>query len=274
MLRAAQQALDEGFARAHPGRPPRGCAGAHRPASICASRIGDTVELVDPTDDPRYERALAPLSRADGAQGRVARRRPRRGADAWHGDRGADGAPRRGGCDAVRRDRSISQPSARCRRHRRAGAEGDRAGGAVGADPAQGHLLPMRHLRRRPAERRPACRNDACARPTRCAMFGVEPKVALLSHSSFGSSDTASAQKMREALSLLREHAPGLEVEGEMHADAAIAEEIRHRDLSPFAAPGRGQSPDHAQPRCRQHRLQHAQGAGRRARGRARFSWV
>jgi malate dehydrogenase (oxaloacetate-decarboxylating)(NADP+) len=59
--------------------------------------------------------------------------------------------------------------------------------------------------------------------------FGIEPKVALLSHSNFGSSDTPSAAKVREALSVLRELAPGLEVEGEMHADAAISEEIRNR---------------------------------------------
>jgi malate dehydrogenase (oxaloacetate-decarboxylating)(NADP+) len=59
--------------------------------------------------------------------------------------------------------------------------------------------------------------------------FGVEPKVALLSHSNFGSSDASTARKMREALRLLTERAPGLEVEGEMHGDAAISEEIRQR---------------------------------------------
>jgi malate dehydrogenase (oxaloacetate-decarboxylating)(NADP+) len=59
--------------------------------------------------------------------------------------------------------------------------------------------------------------------------FGVEPKVALLSHSNFGSSDTASAVKMRTALDIVRRQAPDLEVEGEMHADAALSEEIRHR---------------------------------------------
>ncbi len=59
--------------------------------------------------------------------------------------------------------------------------------------------------------------------------FGVEPKVALLSHSSFGSSHSASAAKMQEALRLLSVQAPGLEVEGEMHADAALSPEIRAR---------------------------------------------
>jgi malate dehydrogenase (oxaloacetate-decarboxylating)(NADP+) len=63
----------------------------------------------------------------------------------------------------------------------------------------------------------------------RVKLFGVTPKVALLSHSNFGSSDTPSARKMREALRILRERAPRLEVEGEMHADAALDEGIRSR---------------------------------------------
>ena len=59
--------------------------------------------------------------------------------------------------------------------------------------------------------------------------FGLEPKVALLSHSSFGSRDTESAQKVRAALEILQERYPELEVEGEMHADAALNEEVRKR---------------------------------------------
>jgi len=59
--------------------------------------------------------------------------------------------------------------------------------------------------------------------------FGLEPKVALLSHSAFGSSEDESARKMRIATSLLHAEAPDLEVEGEMHGDAALNEEIRQR---------------------------------------------
>ncbi|HEV2550563.1 MAG TPA: NADP-dependent malic enzyme [Stellaceae bacterium] len=59
--------------------------------------------------------------------------------------------------------------------------------------------------------------------------FGFEPKVGLLSHSNFGSADAPSARKMRQVFALLRERAPTLEVEGEMHADAALSEEIRQR---------------------------------------------
>ena len=61
--------------------------------------------------------------------------------------------------------------------------------------------------------------------------FGIAPKVALLSHSNFGSRDSASARKMREALALIRERAPELEVDGEMHADAALSASIRDRLL-------------------------------------------
>ena len=57
--------------------------------------------------------------------------------------------------------------------------------------------------------------------------FGLLPKVALLSHSNFGSAKTASAQKMSRVRELLERMAPQLEVEGEMHGDAALSEEIR-----------------------------------------------
>jgi len=52
--------------------------------------------------------------------------------------------------------------------------------------------------------------------------FGITPKVALLSHSNFGSSDQPSAVKMRRTLALLNEQAPWLEVDGEMHGDVAL----------------------------------------------------
>jgi malate dehydrogenase (oxaloacetate-decarboxylating)(NADP+) len=57
--------------------------------------------------------------------------------------------------------------------------------------------------------------------------IGFVPKVALLSHSNFGSSNSASAVKMRETLALLKAHAPELEVDGEMHGDCALDEELR-----------------------------------------------
>jgi malate dehydrogenase (oxaloacetate-decarboxylating)(NADP+) len=59
--------------------------------------------------------------------------------------------------------------------------------------------------------------------------FGVTPKAALLSHSSFGASHAPGARKMREALALIRRRWPELEVDGEMHADAALVPAIRGR---------------------------------------------
>jgi malate dehydrogenase (oxaloacetate-decarboxylating)(NADP+) len=57
--------------------------------------------------------------------------------------------------------------------------------------------------------------------------FGLEPKVALLSHSSLGSSERPSARRVREARALLAQSAPELAAVGEIHGDAALSEEIR-----------------------------------------------
>ena len=62
--------------------------------------------------------------------------------------------------------------------------------------------------------------------------FGITPKAALLSHSSFGASDSESARKMRRALGMIRSRAPGLEIDGEMHADAALSDTLRTRFVS------------------------------------------
>ena len=59
--------------------------------------------------------------------------------------------------------------------------------------------------------------------------FGITPKVALLSHSNFGSSNQPSAVKMRETLALLQQNAPWLEVDGEMHGDVALDSAARSR---------------------------------------------
>ena len=62
--------------------------------------------------------------------------------------------------------------------------------------------------------------------------FGLTPRAALLSHSSFGTSNAASARKMRAALALVRAQSPELEVDGEMHADAALSAALRGRLVS------------------------------------------
>ena len=61
--------------------------------------------------------------------------------------------------------------------------------------------------------------------------FGLKPRVALLSHSNFGTSNSESAKKMRAALALLREQAPDLEVDGEMHGDTALNAALLKRTM-------------------------------------------
>jgi malate dehydrogenase (oxaloacetate-decarboxylating)(NADP+) len=62
--------------------------------------------------------------------------------------------------------------------------------------------------------------------------FGLAPKAALLSHSSFGTADSPSARKMRKAMTLLRDAKPDFEIDGEMHADAALSDTLRSRLVS------------------------------------------
>lgn len=57
--------------------------------------------------------------------------------------------------------------------------------------------------------------------------FGIEPKIALVSHANFGSRNNPTAVKMHKAMEILLEKAPHLEIEGEMHADAALSEKVR-----------------------------------------------
>ncbi len=72
----------------------------------------------------------------------------------------------------------------------------------------------------------------------RLQIFGITPRAALLSMSSFGSHDEPSARKMREALAIIHEKAPDLEVDGEMHADAALSQSLREKIMpgSPLRA--------------------------------------
>ncbi len=89
------------------------------------------------------------------------------------------------------------------------------------------YFLADTHVRYDPSAQEIADMTIACAHHVR--RFGVTPKIALLSHSDFGSADTPSAVKMRAALALLRERAPELEVDGEMQADTALSTLARAR---------------------------------------------
>ena len=61
--------------------------------------------------------------------------------------------------------------------------------------------------------------------------FGIVPKIGLIAHSDFGDYDTPVTPKMRKALALIHERAPGLEIDGEMQADTALIEGVRNRKL-------------------------------------------
>ncbi len=92
------------------------------------------------------------------------------------------------------------------------------------------YFLADTHVRYDPSAEEIADTAIACADHVR--RFGVEPKIALISHSDFGSADTPSAMKMREALRLLQDRAPDLEVDGEMQADTALSLAARQRVIT------------------------------------------
>jgi malate dehydrogenase (oxaloacetate-decarboxylating)(NADP+) len=89
------------------------------------------------------------------------------------------------------------------------------------------YFLADTHVRYDPSAEEIAETAVACAHHVR--RFGVTPRIALISHSDFGSADTPSALKMRRALAILRERAPDLEVDGEMQADTALSTLARGR---------------------------------------------
>ncbi|MGY2050189.1 NADP-dependent malic enzyme [Methylobacterium sp. JK268] len=95
---------------------------------------------------------------------------------------------------------------------------------------AQGaYFLADTHVRPDPSVEEVADVAIACGDTVR--RFGLTPKIALVSHADFGSFDTPSARKMRNALALIRERAPDLEVDGEMGADTALSQMVRDRVL-------------------------------------------
>ena len=119
---------------------------------------------------------------------------------------------------------------------------GRRAGAAVYAA-MTGLILPGRqvfivdtHVNLEPSAEQLAEITELAA--DQLSAFGLMPKVALLSHSNFGSSDAPTAVKMRNTLALLRTRRPKLEVDGEMHGDCALEESIRKSVLAESALQG------------------------------------
>jgi malate dehydrogenase (oxaloacetate-decarboxylating)(NADP+) len=95
--------------------------------------------------------------------------------------------------------------------------------------PSGAFFLADTHVRYDPTAFEIADMAIACAHHVR--RFGLAPKIALISHSDFGSAETPSAVKMRKALELIHERAPDLEADGEMQADTALSVLSRERVL-------------------------------------------
>jgi malate dehydrogenase (oxaloacetate-decarboxylating)(NADP+) len=194
-------------------------------------KVGDDFEVINPQDDPRYRDYVATYLKVAGRKGvtpdvarTVVRTSPSViGALALH----------RGEVDAL--ICGLEGRFASRLKHIR-----DIVGLAPGVKDFSAlslviastgvYFLADTHVRYDPSAEEIADTAIACAHHVR--RFGIEPKIALISHSDFGSADTPSARKMREALRILESRAPELEVDGEMQADAALSLVARQRVMS------------------------------------------
>jgi malate dehydrogenase (oxaloacetate-decarboxylating)(NADP+) len=227
ILRAVQTVVDEGLAKPIViGRP--GVIEARIARDGLRMRAGEHFELVNPDSDPRYKdlwQDYYQLTCRKGIGVEYAKREMRRrttligamlirhghadamlcgtfGRHALHLKFIAEVIGRRPGVDSFHAMNMIIMPS-------RTLFIGDTY---VNYDPTPAQVAEMTVLGAEEVRR-----------------FGLVPKVALLSHSSFGTEETPTAVKMRHALDLVTARAPTLEVEGEMHGDAALSEDIRRQ---------------------------------------------
>ncbi|GGK44387.1 NADP-dependent malic enzyme [Salinarimonas ramus] len=229
VLRAAQVVIEEGIARPILiGRP--AVVQTRLERFGLSLEIGRDVDLINPEDDPRYRDYVATYLEIAGRQGitpDAARTLVRTNATVI-----AALAVQRGDADALicglegrfqsnlRHLRTIigMAPGAR-----------DFAALSLMITRRGAYFLADTHVRPDPTAEEIA--DVACACASHVARFGLDPKIALVSHSDFGSIDSPSARKMRDALHLIRERAPNLEVDGEMQADTALLQATRDRVL-------------------------------------------
>jgi malate dehydrogenase (oxaloacetate-decarboxylating)(NADP+) len=225
VLRAAQTVVEEGIARPLlVGRPEVISARIDRFGLLI--RPGKDFELIDPAHDPRYRDYVETCLEAAGRHGitpKAARLLVRTDPTVI-----AAVALRRGDADAM-----ICGLDGRFNPHLR--YIRDIVGLVPGATDLSAMCLMITgkgaffiadtHVRHDPSAEEIAEMALMCAAHVR--RFGIEPKIALVSHSDFGSDDTASARKMREGLEILRARAPGLEADGEMQANTALSQAMR-----------------------------------------------
>ena len=229
VLRAAQIAIEEGFAIPMLiGRP-----------SVIESRCeryglsirpGKNVEVINPDDDPRYRDYVATLIELMGRKGvtpDAARTLVRTNSTViaaiavMRGDADAMIAGLEGRFNSkLRNIRDIIglKPGVR-----------DLSAMTLMITTKGHYFLADTHVKHDPNAEDVADIALLCA--GHVARFGITPKIALLSHSDFGDSDAPSAIKMRQALTLIRAHAPDLEVDGEMQGDTALVQAIRAKRL-------------------------------------------
>ncbi|WP_321342529.1 NADP-dependent malic enzyme [Breoghania sp.] len=230
VLRAAQVLLEDGTARPILiGRP-----------SVLASRCerfglrvrpGTDFDFINPEDDPRYRDYVEELLLRTGRKG-VTPEGARRIIRANNTAIGAV-AVRRGDADAL-----ICGLEGRFDRHRlmldqvigRAPGVHELSTMSLLINSKGAHFLSDTYVSDNPSAEDVAAMTLLAA--GQIARFGITPKVALLSSSNFGSRSCESSTKMRAAVELLWKLAPDLEVEGEMHGDAALSPELRARVVS------------------------------------------
>jgi malate dehydrogenase (oxaloacetate-decarboxylating)(NADP+) len=224
VLRAVQVVLDEGLAQPILIGQPDVIAKSIETLGLRIKQ-GAGFELVNPADDPRYEalyRDYYSLTERKGISledARLALRRSRTLIGAM--------LMRRGDADAM-----LCGTSGSYSVHLRYLVDviGLRAGATTLAA-MNALLLPERtifvcdtYVNPDPTAEQIADMTLLAAEEVR--RFGLIPRVALLSHSAFGSADTPSARKMRDALAIVRQRAPELEIEGEMPGDAALSKDV------------------------------------------------
>ncbi len=230
VLRAIQSVVEEGLATPILiGRP--AVVEARLERFGVSVRPGKDFELVNPEDDPRYRDYVATYLEAAGRKGitpGAARTLVRTNSTVI-----AALAVRRGDADAMLC--GVEGRFASRLRYIR-----DIIGLAPGVEDfaalslvitAKGaYFLADTHVRWNPSAREIA--DMAIMANAHVRRFGITPRIALLSHSNFGSSDSPEARKMRDALGIIVERAPELEVDGEMQADSALSEIVRERVMA------------------------------------------
>ena len=230
VLRAAQVAIEEGFAvPILIGRPAVIEARCMRYG--LAIRPGKDLSVVNPDDDPRYRDYVATLTERAGRRGitpDAARTLVRTSTTAI-----AAIAVVRGDADAM-----ICGLEGRFQSKLRlirdiiglAPGVSDLSSMTLLITQKGNYFLADTHVRHNPTAEELADMTVLCAQHVE--RFGITPKVALVSHSDFGEADTPTSLKMRQALRLIREAAPGLEVDGEMQGDTALSAVVRARKLA------------------------------------------